>query len=121
MSTSRRMNCFVNRIEKRVGRMKCKDCIYVQDYSYEIVDIECYICSLTRRVMNANKEHNCSCYNRDLSGYDICYNCKYYIGGCDWGLFCSHKDMYHHLGKFSDEPCERYERKERKNEVQNNR
>ena len=27
-------------------------------------------------------------------------------------VFCSHKDMYHHLGKFSDEPCERYEKKE---------
>lgn len=90
---------------------KCKDCKYAQDSSYEIARIECRTCSLTRRVMNANAESECNCYNRDLSGYDICYNCKYYIGGGDWGLFCSHSDMYHHLGKFSDEPCKRYERR----------
>jgi hypothetical protein len=68
-------------------------------------------CTLTRNVTDADKEHDCKCYNRDLSEYDICYNCKYYRGGGDWGLFCSHKDMYHHLGKFSDDPCEKYEKK----------
>ena len=89
---------------------RCVDCQYSSDV-YEIVGVECCTCSLTRRVMNANAESECNCYNRDLSEYDICYNCKYYIGGGDWGLFCSHKDMYHHLGKFSDEPCKRYERR----------
>ena len=92
--------------------MKCKDCKYAQGSGYEIAGIKCCTCSLTRRVMNENAESECNCYNRDLSEYDICYNCKYYIGGGDWGLFCSHKDMYHHLGKFSDEPCERYEKKD---------
>ena len=91
---------------------KCKDCKYALDSSYEIAGIECRACSLTRQVMNVNAEIECNCYNRDLSGYDICYNCKYYIGGGDWGLFCSHSDMYHHLGKFSDEPCGRYERRQ---------
>ena len=90
---------------------KCIDCQYSHHEVYEIVGVECCTCSLTRRVMNANAESECNCYNRDLSKYDICYNCKYYIGGGDWGLFCSHKDMYHHLGKFSDEPCKRYERR----------
>ena len=28
-----------------------------------------------------------------------------------WEGYRPHKDMYHHLGKFSDEPCERYERR----------
>ena len=96
--------------------MKCKDCKYAQDSGYEIAGIKCCTCALTRRVMNENAESECNCYNRDLSEYDICYNCKYYIGGGDWGLFCSHKDMYHHLGKFSDEPCERYEKKEGEDE-----
>lgn len=91
--------------------MKCKDCSHSEEPGYEIAGIECRTCSLTRQAMNANEEHNCNCYNRDLSVYDICYNCKYYIGGGDWGLFCSHKDMYHHLGKFSDVPCDRYESK----------
>jgi len=91
---------------------KCKDCKYAQNIGYEIAGIECCTCSLTRRVMNANAESECNCYNRDLSEYDICYNCKYYHGGGDWGLFCSHSDMYHHLGKFSDESCGRYERRQ---------
>lgn len=94
--------------------MKCKDCRYSSDDVYEIAGEKCCTCSLTRRVMYVYKESEveCSCYNRDLSEYDICYNCKYYIGGGDWGLFCSHKDKYHHLGKFSDEPCRYYARKE---------
>ena len=92
---------------------RCVDCEYSGHETYKItnIDIECCTCSLTRRVMNANAESQCNCFNRDLSGYDICYNCEYYIGGGDWGLFCSHKDMYHHLGKFSDEPCERFIKK----------
>lgn len=90
--------------------MKCINCMYASS-CYEISGIACCTCSLTSRVMNANAEHKCGCFNNDLSEYDICYNCTYYIGGGDWGLFCSHKDMYHHLGKFSDEPCDRYERR----------
>ena len=67
--------------------------------------------------IESDKDHDCSCFNRDLSEYSICYNCKYCIGAGDWGLFCSHKDishkdMYHHLGKFNDYACERFERKQ---------
>lgn len=91
--------------------MTCKDCIYSGHAVYRIGKLNCCDCFLTNRVVDAYKEHDCNFYNRDLSEYDICYNCKYYGGGGDWGLFCSHKDMYHHLGEFSDEPCERYEKK----------
>lgn len=86
--------------------IKCRDCKYCQMYKESIGT-----CTLTRSVVDADKGHSCTCYNRDLSKYAICYNCKYYIGGGDWGLFCSHKDMYHHLGKFCDDPCEKYEKK----------
>ena len=97
----------------KAGKMsKCKDCKYAQDGGYAIADMRYCTCTLTRRVKNENTESECNYFNRDLSGYDICYNCKYYIGGGDWGLFCSHSDMYHHLGKFSDEPCGRYERRQ---------
>lgn len=71
-------------------------------------------CTLTRYVVQTDKEHECPCFNRDLSEYDICYNCEYYSGGGDWGLFCYHKGMYHHLGKFSDDPCEYYQKKKAK-------
>lgn len=68
-------------------------------------------CSLTHHCVYQDKEHDCKLFNLDLSPYDICFNCKYYGGGNDWGLFCSHSGMYHHLGKFNDNPCEYYIRK----------
>lgn len=93
--------------------MKCKTCQYCQQSSYEIKgeQVNAACCALSNYVVKADKEHNCSLHNKDLSEYDICYNCKYYGGGGDWGLFCSHKGMYHHLGKFSDDPCDYYEKK----------
>ena len=97
--------------------MKCKDCNFCMQNIYEIKgeQVNCGCCMLTRLVVNPEHEHNCSCFNRDLSKYDICYNCKYYQGGGDWGLFCSHKEMYYHLGRFNDKPCEYYEKKEKIN------
>ena len=102
---------FTAAMQKGKPMSRCKDCKYAEGSNYKIQNIDCCTCSLTRRVMNANAESECNCFNRDLSGYDICYNCKYYGGGGDWGLFCFHKDMYHHLGKFCDVPCKRYERR----------
>lgn len=94
---------------------KCRDCQY--SYSTEFTasadkpSVNICICTLTNYIVIPDVENDCNCSNKDLSEYDICYNCKYYRGGSDWGLFCSHKDMYHHLGKFSDKACERFERK----------
>lgn len=85
--------------------MKCAKCRYIQRSIY---GYGC--CELTRAVVNPEKEHECPYHNKDLSGYDICYNCRYYGGGGDWGLFCSHPEQYHHLGKFDDEPCRYYVR-----------
>ena len=88
---------------------RCKDC------KYSIAENNSNgrgCCTLTNYVVKTNKEHNCKCFNKDLSDYDICYNCSHYLGGSDWGLFCSHKEKYHHLGKFNDAPCEYYEKKE---------
>lgn len=91
---------------------KCRDCQYGQINTWNMKDklIEVCCCELTRTCMEPDVEHDCGCFNADLSEYDICYNCKYYRGGGDWGLFCSHENMYHHLGKFNDEPCGYYGR-----------
>lgn len=93
---------------------KCKDCRYALSGAINLKKnpVTITTCTLTSVVVLADKENECPCFNLDLTPYDICYNCKYYLGGGDWGLFCSHEDMYHHLGKFSDDPCERYEKKE---------
>ena len=70
--------------------MKCKTCQYCRQSSYE----------------RKGKQVNMACCI--LSNYVVG---KYYFGGSDWGLFCSHKDMYHHLGRFCDDPCDYYEKK----------
>ena len=92
--------------------MKCKDCKYceISNFKFQGKSYSNACCLLSHRVIKPNIEHNCKCFNIDLSEYDICYNCKYYGGGGDWGLFCSHKEMYHHLGKFNDDPCGYYEK-----------
>ena len=89
---------------------KCRDCQYAQIGSWQLKGkiYETCCCGLSRVVTLPDGEGNCTCFNRDLSKYDICYNCRYYRGGGDWGLFCSHKDMYHHLGRFDDDPCDYY-------------
>lgn len=94
--------------------MICRDCKYcmIGEYRIKGKPYQTGCCILTRIVVHPDIDfEKCNCYNRDLSEYDICYNCKYYLGGSDWGLFCSHKDKYHHLGKFSDKPCEYYDRR----------
>lgn len=64
-------------------------------------------CSLTNLCVNEETD-SCIMFNKDLSELEICYNCKYYIGYHDWGMFCSHDDMYHHIGNFNDAPCQYY-------------
>ncbi len=92
---------------------KCKDCKYFESGSFEFngKHYTTAACTLSHLVVVPDKEINCAYFNADLSSENICYNCRYYIGGGDWGLFCSHKDKYHHLGKFNDEACEDFERK----------
>ena len=70
-----------------------------------------FYCQLTNIIINPNTKTDCQYHNKNLSQLDICYNCKYYGGIGDWGLFCHHKDMYHHLGKFNDKSCENFERR----------
>ena len=71
-------------------------------------------CSLTSACVKS--DDTCEYCNKDLTGKDMCYNCKYYNGGHDCGLFCGR--LYHHLGAFNDEPCHFYERKVDSNDSQ---
>ena len=67
------------------------------------------ICELTHVLIDLDKSY-CEYHNKDISKEDICYNCKYYGGLNDWGLFCS--KHYHHLGNFNDKPCDDFEKKD---------
>ena len=40
----------------------------------------------------------------DMSEEDICFNCKHFIGGGDWGLACA--KHYHRLPRALDKMCE---------------
>ena len=53
--------------------MKCKTCQYCQQSSYEIKgeQVNAACCALSNYVVKADKEHNCSLHNKDLSEYDI--------------------------------------------------
>lgn len=87
----------------------CRKCKYAQIFN--IGDVETCCCVLVSVITKPDEENDCSCFNKDLSEYKICYNCEFYLGGSDWGLFCSHKDHYNHLGKFSDRACKHFKRK----------
>lgn len=48
--------------------------------------------------------------NNQVETMDICYNCKHWIGGGDWGLSCS-KDYYNTSTNGFRKVCEQFERK----------
>ena len=91
----------------------CRDCRYAQIYTFPIhgENIETCCCSLTRQCTHADRD-TCEYCNADLSSYEICYNCEYYLGGGDWGLSCSHKDGFYLICKFNDNACKHFKRKQ---------
>jgi len=93
---------------------KCEDCKYIQidDFEFNGKKYRNAYCTLTSVVVNYCKPSSCEYFNADLSDQDICYNCENYIGGRDWGLFCRHDKKHYYIGKFNDEPCEYYNRRQ---------
>lgn len=65
---------------------------------------ECIQCELTNQVIMNQGAGSCNLYNKDLSEEDICFNCKYFLGGGDWGLACA--KHYHSLPVALDRMCE---------------
>ena len=97
-----------------MAKPNCEECKYIQVDKFEFngKKYETACCTLTSVVVNSRQPTHCDYFNADLSGKDICYNCEYYCGVRDWGLFCRHDKKYYYLGKFNDEPCEYYNRRE---------
>lgn len=85
--------------------MSCKDCIYYQG-KVEILTKIYHRCALLKTVVNREK---CPLFNVDLSNKKICYNCKHYLGGSDWGLSCA--KHYHVLTKALKDACNEFEKK----------
>ena len=86
----------------------CKNCNYCELEDMKFPDGHkrpIHHCKLTNTLRNPNA--SCEYYNKDISDLDMCYNCKHYIGGGDWGLSCR-KD-YYKLVQFNSKTCEHFE------------
>lgn len=81
----------------------CENCIHFSEH-FNIGKQECVACELTSRVLKSKNAETCKLYNVDISEETVCFNCKYFLGGGDWGLACS-KD-YYSLPKALDQMCE---------------
>ena len=81
---------------------KCQDCKYLSKY-YEFNDKQYIQCYLTNTILTDNAEEMCDCHDINLDGIDICFNCRYFGGGGDWGLAC--RKHYHALPKATDRMC----------------
>jgi len=77
----------------------CKDCRYYNG-EISIGNFKAYGCKLTNTIIVGT---GCDLKNKDFSNEKICYNCKHFLGGNDWGLSCK-KDYYKLVGSF-DEAC----------------
>ena len=78
--------------------MKCKHCKYYNNYKR--------MCKITYTA------HTNSCSidsDENVKNMDICYNCKHWVGGGDFGLSCR-KDYYIATSNGFRAVCEKFER-----------
>ena len=89
--------------------MECKDCKYNYMTTIALIDEEYkgYSCSITHRLGTKSCNIN---NDNEVEDMDICYNCKHWLGGGDWGLSCR-KNYYMATTDGFNEVCEQFERK----------
>lgn len=86
----------------------CENCCYLGPEG-QVAGKTVHVCALTHVVLLENRALKCDFYNRDLSKEDVCYNCRYFIGGGDWGLACG--KHYHMLPDATSKICDDFDRK----------
>lgn len=84
--------------------LKCKDCRYFINLINFCGEIAVN-CMLTHTIVLGT---GCDLKNVDISDEKICFNCKHYLGGNDWGLSCAKE--YHKLVDAFDEACKNFEK-----------
>lgn len=67
-------------------------------------------CELTNHVLVRDVGSTCEYYNKDMSSEKMCYSCKHFLGGTDWGLSCA--KQYNVIVCGLDRACDLYEAKE---------
>lgn len=83
-------------LEKK--EMKCQECKY---------SFEGDICKITYRCCVTSCDYITN--DNEVENMLICYNCKYWLGGGDWGLSCS-KNYYKCSSNGFDKACKEFER-----------
>lgn len=90
--------------------MFCENCKYykVDNFVFDGKEYTNCMCDITH-VVNPQA---CTYFtdNEKVKDMNICYNCKYWYGGGDWGLSCE-KNYYNCSTNGFDEVCELFERK----------
>lgn len=71
-----------------------------------------YKCVLSQCIFSTNQAHDCPWYDKDLDDEMICFNCKHFLGGSDWGLAC--EKHYNRLPRFDSATCDKFERRSKK-------
>lgn len=81
----------------------CENCIHYRE-TINFYGKDCITCELTNTIMVNESAKSCGFYNKDISNERICFNCKHFAGGSDWGLACA--KHYHSLPRALTEMCE---------------
>lgn len=90
--------------------MECKYCHYCKEANIQL-KTGMYIsnsCDITHTLNKKSCDYIIS--DAEVEDMNICYNCKHWIGGGDWGLSCR-KDYYITSTNGFNEACEQSERK----------
>ena len=85
--------------------MECKNCKYYKDDHNE------FFRTMMCKISHIWKPESCDYITSDgeVDNMEICYNCKSWLGGGDFGLSCQ-KKYYHCSANGFDEACEQFER-----------
>ena len=82
--------------------MLCKDCSYCNDKIY---------CRITNRNVGVLIKGCSLDTDKQVKDMSICFTCRYWIGGGDWGISCA-KNYYYANNNGFHEACELYEKKD---------
>ena len=91
----------------------CSNCNNFQNYiktkigNSEFTAVNCRV--YANYIFAEESKKNCPYFGKDLSNEMICLNCKYFLGGSDWGLACTM--YYDKLPKTLSPACKDFKRK----------
>lgn len=91
--------------------MECRYCSYCEPTTVWLKNNEKHMvgmCSITHTINPKSCTYIVG--DAEVEDMDICYNCKYWFGGGDWGLSCQ-KDYYNCSTNGFNEACEQFERR----------